>query len=343
MLTFSVICSSRAHPPSPVDFNFFGFSFPELCLHCLSAPHLLLSSPTIPDPNSWSTEAPKIAHYEVLRDWLDSKLKDWQRQRLPQRGPDHNHRLNGTNGHVQEQLGSDTFRTEVQQYKQHLSSVYDQWKVLSDKKKQDTWVLECAKALTREQEKHKETKHQLDLAEQKVQLLRSQLSQSQRPPEFSAYNPATLPISRETANYLPPSDFFNYETLLLKWKGRIQSTRSMQQPLPNPSPWADAAPPNLNSDHTNGSAYDHSPRGDQMDRYNDVAEPPSDEDEDLADAPGDEEELDQHRRMDKDILDPALRDGKANGEGQTGGRIVMETRKYDGSGGGNGGMDLRRG
>lgn len=343
MLTSSAIRSSRAHPPSPFDFNFFGFSFPELCLQCLSAPHLLLSSPAIPNPISWSTDAPKIAHYEMLHDWLDLKLKDWQRQRLLQIGPNHNHQLNGINGHVQERLGSDTCRKEAQEYKQHLSSVYDQWKILSDKKKQDTWLLECAKALTREQERHKETKHRLDLAEQKIQLLRSQLSQSQRPPEFSAYIPSALPISRETANYLPPSDSFNYETLLAKWKGRIQSTRSMQQPLSTPSPWANAVPPNLNSNHTNGSAYAHTHRGDRRDRYNDGAEPPSDEDEDLADAPGDEDDLDPHHRMNKDILDPNLRDGETDGNGQAGGRILMESREYDENGGENGGMDLRRG
>jgi len=279
----------------------------------------------------------------MLRDWLDSKLEDWRRQRQPQPGPNHNHQSNGTNGHFQEQLGSDNISGEAEQYKQHLSSSYDQWKVLSDKKKQDTWLLECAKAFTREQEKHKETKHQLDLAEQKIQLLRSQLSQTQHPPEFSAYLPSTLPISRETANYLPSSEFFSYETLLSKWKSRIQSTRSMQQPLPTPSPWANATPPNLNSNHTNGSAYPPNHGGGQRNYHNDDAEPPSDEDGDLADAPGDEDDLDQHRGMDKDVLDPSLRDGDADGEGQAGGRMLMGLREYNGSGGGNGGMDMGRG
>lgn len=345
MLIFSAIGSSRAHPPSPFDFNFFGLSFPELYLQCLSAPHSLLSSPAIPDPKSWSADAPKIAHYGILHDWLELKVNDWQRQRLPQIGSNHNHQLNGTNGHLQEQPGSDTLRREAQQYKQHLSSVYDQWKVLSDKKKQDTWLLECAKALTREQARHKETKRQLDLAEQEIQLLRSQLSQNQRPPEFSAYIPSTLPISRETANHLPHHDFFNYESLLLKWKGRIQNTRSMQQPLLTPSPWANATPPNLNNNHTNGSVYAPTHRSDQRNHYNDGAGPPSDEDEDLADAPGDEDDLNQHRRTDKDILDPSLRDGEADGEGQSGGRMLMGLREYAGTGTGSGneGMDMGRG
>ncbi len=313
----------------------------------MSAPHSLLSNPAIPDPKPWSTDAPKTAHYELLCLWLDSHLRDWHRQRLPQSGPNTNHQFNGSNGHEQE--GSDNFRKEAQQYKQHLSSVYEQWKVLSDKKKQDTWLLECAKALAREQERHKETKHQLHLAEQKVQLLCSQLSQNQRPPEFSAYIPSTFPISRETADHLPSPDFFDYDTLLSKWKGRIQSTRSMQQPLPTHQRWTNTPAPDSNNNHTNGTAYTHTHQGDQRDHYSDGAESPSDEDEDLADAPGDEDDLDQHRRMNKDVLDPSLRDSDVDGERPAGGKMPMKSREYDGSGNGNGNgngngdMDMGRG
>lgn len=272
----------------------------------------------------------------MLRDWLDSKLTDWQRQRQRQSQFDlnHNYQSNGTNGHGQEQVGFESFRVEAEQYRQHLSGAFEQWKVISDKKKQDTWLFECARAFTREQEKHKETKNELELAGHKMQLLRSQLSQTQYPSDISTYPPSTIPISLETANHLPPPDSLNYEALISKWKSRIQSQRSMQQPLPPSSPWATATPPNLNSNKSNGSAYPQAYRDDQRKHTNIDAEPPSDEDEDLADAPGDEDDLDQHRGMNKDVLDPSLRDGEADGEGQADGRMLMGLREYDGSGGG---------
>lgn len=324
------ICSARAHPLSPFSFNFFGLSFPELCLQCLSAPQSLLSSPAIPDPLSWSIDAPEIAHYEILRDWLGAKLQAWRRQRQPQYGPNHHHdqQTNGANGHSHEEPTSDSLADIEGKYKEHLSSAYDTWRVLSEKEKHHTWLLECAKAFTREQEAHRDTKRELDLAEQKLQLLRSQLGKTHKSPEPVLYPPAILPISRETATQLPNSGAWNHENLLRKWRSRIQSTRNMQLPLPPPSPWATATPPNLNSNHTNGGAYPHARSENRKSHLQDDADAPSDEDEDLVDAPGDEDDLGQHGGMSKGMLDPSLRDQDADGEGQAGGRMLMGLREY---------------
>ena len=311
----------------------------------MSAPLSSYSSPAIPDRNSWSIEAPKLDHYELLRDWVENKLKSWHRLRQSQFSPNHNNRPNGTNGYFNEP-NSAQIAADIEKYKEHLANSYDLWKSISDKKKQDIWLDECAKAFIREQEKHNETKRKLDLAEQKIQLLRAQLFQKSQSPDSQMYPPSMLPITREMTDQLPNSDSFNYESLLSKWKTRIQSTRSIQQPLPPLSPWATATPTNLNSNHTNGNSYAAQRQQSGPDRhpnYGNDAENPSDEDEDLADAPGDEDDLAQPNAMEKGMLDPSLESAHLDGEGQAGGRMLMGLREYTGSSSGNGRMDIGRG
>ena len=337
----------RAHPPSPFDFNFFTLSFPELCLQCLSASHALLAGSSIPNKLSWSTEAPQLVHRDLLHDLIATRLKGWRRHRQPAFSPTLG-QANGTNGHLQEQADSEISEVD-EKYYQHLSSAFDAWKPLSEKQKQDRWREECAKAYAREQERHQETRRKLDLAEQEIQHLRSRLEQIHQPPEFSPFPPSTLPISRETATNITDTQSWTPETLISKWKTRIQASRSTQHPLPAPSPWTVSSPPDLNAGFSNGNAAfaQFRARGDQRPHHNDDPEAPSDEDEDLADAPGDEEELDhehnQHQHIDKGMLDPHLRDedgsGEADGEGHAGGRMLMGLREYNASEGG--GMDMR--
>ena len=230
---------------------------------------------------------------------------------------------------------------DAEQYVRHMKTAHEQWKTMPEKKKQDEWLHVCAKAFVREQEKHNETKRRLDLAEQQIQLLSSHLSQNH--PDSQTYPSALLPLSRETTDQLPNPDSFNYETLLSKWKTRIRSRRSIQQPLPPPSPWSNATrPPDLNGHHPTDTHYaPHQPL-DQPHGHSNGAEPLSDGDEDLADAPGDEDDVEQHNGIDKDVLVyPNLREGDLDGEGQAGGRMLMGFREYAaGSGGRNGSMDM---
>ena len=339
MNRLSFICSSRAHPPLPFDFNFFALSFPELCLRCLSPPQYLLSNPTSLHTGSWSIEAPTNAHHELLRDAVEEKLRKWQLLRQSQSRPISSHQANGANGRSHEQSDLEILAA-VEEYRKHLGTAYENWKMTPDKKKQDIWLSECAKAFAREQETHNDTKRRLDLADQKIQLLSAQLTQRHQILEAQIYPSSSLPISREASNQIPMSDVFEYENLISKWKNRIQSTRSIQQPLP-PSPWATSAPPNLNGNSTNGTHY--TPTQSHPHHSNGVDQP-LDEDEDLADAPGDEDDLDQANGIDKSMLDPTLRQSDIDGERQAGGRMLLGLREYDGPGGGNGhgAMDFGR-
>ena len=323
------MCSMRAHPPSPFDFNFFSLSFPELCLQCLSAPHTLLAASAVPDRFSWSVEAPKPIYHDLLREWLGSKLKDWQRQGKSHHFPNQIFQPNGTNGHSQ---NSESIGELEEKYYQHLTSVYETWKALPEKQRQESWRTECAKALAREQEKNKETKRFLELADQEIQHLRFQ--QAQRNPynhsiEYTRFGVSSLPISRETTKHLP--DLPNYEALLSRWRTRIAHQRSVQNPLPPPSPWAAATPPNPNTNHINGTHPYPPPfqRDDHQQPHNEQDQA-SDEDEDLADAPGDDDISEQQQQlgMDKGMLDPNLRDGGGAGDMDgEGGRVLMGLRE----------------
>lgn len=319
----------RAHPSSPFDFNFFSFSFPELCLQCLSPPHTLLAGSAVPDRFSWSVEAPKPIYHDLLREWLGSKLKDWQRQGKSHHFPNQIIQSNGINGHSQD---SESMGEVEEKYYQHLTSVYEGWKGLTEKQKQESWRTECAKAFAREQEKHKQTKCSLELAEQEIQHLRSQLAQRNsydHSTEYSNFGTSTLPLSRETTKTLP--DLPSYEALLSRWRTRLAHQRSVQNPLPPPSPWAIATPPNQNTSHMNGTRqYPPPPLRDNQHQPDNEQDQASDEDEDLADAPGDDDISEQQQQLgiDKGMLDPNLRDGDGvvdmDGEG---GRVLMGLRE----------------
>ena len=321
--------SMRAHPPTPFDFNFFGLSFPELCLQCLSAPHTMLAGSAVPDRFSWSVEAPKPIYHDLLREWLGSRLKEWQRQGKSHHFLNQIIQPNGTNGHSQE---FESIGEVEEKYYQHLTSVYETWKALPEKQKQESWRTECAKAFAREQEIHKQTKRSLELAEQEIQHLHSQLAQRNpydHSTEYTHFGISTIPISCATTKHLP--DLPNYEALLSRWRTRIAHQRSVQNPLPPPLPWATATPPNPNPNnnkHMNGSHQYRLPsqRDDhqQPDKEPDQA---SDEDEDLADAPGDDDipEPQQQLGLDKGMLDPNLRDGDGVIVGE-GGRVLTGLR-----------------
>ena len=275
-------------------------------------------------------------HYERLREWLGARLKDWRRQRNLAFDQSHGH-SNGTNGHLQDQFDTENLSEVEEKCYQHISHTFDAWKGLSEKQKQERWREVLAKAFAREQERHQETKRKLELAEQEIQHLRSQLDQIHQPPEFSAFTASTLPITRETAANLAGSQSWNSESLISRMKSRLQATRSTQHPLPTASPWATAPPPNLNTNHMNGNtAFAQFRRDSQQPYRNEEAHAPSEEDEDLADAPGDEEELGhdhtQHHGLDKGMLDPNLRDEngvrEVDGEGHAGGRMLMGLREY---------------
>jgi hypothetical protein len=345
--------SLRMHPRTPLDFNWFNQSFPALCLRCLSAPTLLLSTPPVPGRPSWPIEPPGAVHLRHLEIWLKSRLDRWK-QRQRRLGGNGHHKTNGANGSAISH--QPTQGTEGEDgYIKYLSSTYQNWESLPDEQKNETWRLECQRALTREQEAHISTITRLNVAEQELHHLRARLDQRrdcQQPIEFLQFPPSTMPLSHEALDELDKDGEISscdYESAIVKWKIRIRNERNIQQPLPSAPlsivPWT----PPVEKSRTNGIPSMAQPRcGDQRVHHNngpDTEHEPPDEDEDdddddegLVDAPGDDDDEEsvpchpiangslQHRVLDPvlgDTLDTVMKDSNSNmreagGEGSLG-------------------------
>jgi len=242
--------------------------------------------------------------------------------------------------------------------------VYQTWKALTEKQRQESWRIESLRAYAREQEKRKETEARMYRIEQEAAHLRAQLhelSKCQQPREFLLFPPTTFPLPSEVAKVASNTNFdpadWDFDRLTTKWKARIQNERSMaaQSALPNGGPknWNFSAPTAATGSNgapaidRRGGGQGHSHEGNQDDERDD------DDDGDMDDAPGDEDDVpaDQDRvqqtLMDREVLDPHLRDqdgemvmdgiegnGGVGSDGFDGGRMLMGLRDYEVTSGG---------
>lgn len=309
----------RAHPRPLFNFNWFGQSFPVLCLRCLSVPPRLLSAQPNTREAAWPLDPPRHNHYRELETWLHTKLRKWKQERETSEGQRH-HLPNGISGHSAQHRPAYEGPEEDAQYLEHLSQVYRTWESLSEEKKHADWRFECQQAFAREKEKLGETETKLDKAEQEIQNLRAQLDNvydSQRPAEFSRFPPSSMPLSRETLETLAETNKLSewtYEATILKWKARIQQSERGAQPQQqhflhpplSSAPWGapqstlnTASPMNSNPSHLiqphrinnnhEGHVHRHSNNTGQSTEHD-----PSEDDEDLADALGDDDVDLQH-------------------------------------------------
>ncbi|MCJ1253521.1 hypothetical protein MMC24_001333 [Lignoscripta atroalba] len=301
-------CSSRSHPQSPFDFDFFSQSFPALCLRCLSTPPAILASHPIFNNLSWPTKPPGAIQQDNLRQWLDGKLQAWRGLASVPRKTSVGE-IHEQNGDIEPDLD---WEEKDRAYQEHLTNAFKYWDELPEIQKQDIWQLESLRAYAREREQHKETRSRLERIEQETQNLRAQvdrLSRFQQPREFLLFPPTTIPISHEAARLMPglgTDRSWDYDQLLSKWKSRIQHQRSMQRSLP-PTDFSNP-PTSSQHHHLNGASSHHTQNlnGDSHSYLQDSS------DDDLIDAPGDEDEdmhLNEGRTaMDRGMLDPKLRD-----------------------------------
>lgn len=269
-------------------------------------------------------EPPGHEQFQDLELWLESKLVKWKQKQDTTNGYN-NEKLNGINGHgIQPQKAAES-DVEKEAYIKHLSNTYQSWRNLTEKQKLEIWRLDLQKALVREQESHHQAVTRLDRAEQEIHHLRAQLNQRnnyQQSPEFSAFPPSTMPLSREALDIVDQGrDLleWDYEAAIAKWKTRILNNRSVQQPLPNvtvPNAWPQIMD---TGSFTNGTSHHTQARHAELNSHHNneiiVDHTLSEEDEDLADAPGDDDEemhvqnqTSRNTTMDRRVLDPHLRD-----------------------------------
>ena len=245
--------------------------------------------------------------YDLLRGWLATRLRNWQRQRESLYLGNAN--LNNDSiGYSEPRVDAAAAKAEETPYYEHLDRAQQRWISLSDKERSESWQYECAKAFAREQESHKVTKRRLDEAEQEIQQLRTRFDlnpPSRQSPNGRRYTPGTLSLSGEALSHLSSQTDWDYDALILKWRNRLQNARTFpsQPQLPQ-----NTATPNGRSLRANDSGRLFAPQHDASWPYRDEeSDGQEDEDEDLADAPGEEDpdgdiHMEQHANIGNDMM-----------------------------------------
>ena len=312
--------SVRAQPPAPFDFNLFSLSLPQMYLQCLGPPPALLAEPASrPHGLSWSTSPPSTRHCELLRGWLSNKLCDWRR-RLQQSCFGDMYLHDSMNGHAYPRSEADAIREEEVSYYEHLENAQQSWTKLAHKERMENWQFECAKAFAREQEKHQATKRRLDEAEHEIQVLRARLdriAQDQQLLDRFGCNSTVLSLSHRAVSHFPPHADWDYNSLISKWRIRLQSARDSQRSLSHLS--RNLSPPNSILLQANGNGHSPAHQHDQSSPCH-FQEPNGhgDGDEELADALGEADpdegfNVNQPIALGKGVISPHLRTSREIG------------------------------
>ena len=256
---------------------------------------------------SWPLGLPGTVQLDSIRKRMGDRLRWWRKMRADSKG------YNGTG------LGSDLDQAaaeikEAQPYYEHLTNIFNSWNALPEPRKQEVWHLEGLRAFAREQQEHGETHIKLQRAEQEVAYLKAQVDRMhnyQQPRELALFPTSVMPITRQTADILSgsiPSSDLDYDTLVSKWKSRLQSSRTTQKSLP-PANLQTVSTPLIPSPQLNnggGPSFDHGPTDGDSQSY--AYQGCDASDSDLMDAPGEEDEdmQDDGGELDS-MLDPKLR------------------------------------
>lgn len=306
--------SMRAQPQSPFQFNLFSLSFPTMCLRCLSAPPGLSFGTSVSKDRSWSIDPPNTFQYEALRRWMNNSIRDWRirRKALGLVRPSEPPSTDGDRDHAPDWSMKDSEADEHEAAcMAHLDDAYRAWHNLSDMQKHEKWHSECVTALTQEQDQHRETKDRMERLERQVQSLQGELNMR------NSDQPSTsIPLSQQTA--LQTFDRYtdlaawDYDKLITKWRKHVQSERAQQHPLPPapPSPWTASTPDSARSPtYGNGTnPYHRFQQHASRIEHGRSATNGVDEDEHLTDAPGEEDDTEPAAPMERNVLDPNLRE-----------------------------------
>ncbi|KAL9119925.1 MAG: hypothetical protein Q9187_003525, partial [Circinaria calcarea] len=192
--------SARVLAPHPFEFDWFGQTFPSLCLRCLSRPSGILSNTPVCSDLSWPISIPGSSQVDAIRRRLDDRLRYWRKHRGD---PNRSNREGESE--------------EDQSYHEHLRNAFNNYSSLPEPKQREVWQLESLRAFAREQEEHGETHIKLQRAEQEAANLRIQLdrlNKYQQPREYILFPPSSIPIQREAVDLVSetiPSDTWDYD------------------------------------------------------------------------------------------------------------------------------------
>ena len=238
-----MIFSARSAPPSsPFGFDLPAQTFPSLCLLLLPPPPTLFSTSPFPDPAAFPLEAPGPGSYEAVQTKLMGRVFNWKwdslaaAQRLT---PPKSVAANLVEEH--ERLTTAAQRYEETAYK-HLELAYQSWLTLDDTQRMQTWRLELARALVKEQVKRKDIEDQLERIQVEANQLQSQveyLSRCQWPREMALWPPERTRFGKDTfrdRNFDSKNvatrvatggsaDRWDLEKLVRKWKRVVQEDK----------------------------------------------------------------------------------------------------------------------
>lgn len=215
---------SREKPPTLWDFDYYGTTFPGLCLKLLPSPRLLFSVNPLSADDTWPLDPPGAPHLHALREAVTSHAA---------------------------KLGFVAGSTEVQRSLYHLDTMYSAFEAQSEAQKQSVWRLETLRAYAKSQKRLAEKNTELRLARQHAEYFRQQferLTAASKRSSATTPTSATLPsdprmeqvyaqgaaggsgpltLSPEVAETLDhdvEARAWNYDRLITKWRRKLHDT-----------------------------------------------------------------------------------------------------------------------
>lgn len=221
---------SRDYQANMWDFDFYGTTFPGLCLRLLESPRLLFSVHPSPSEESWPLDPPGHIQFYALRDAIAT------------RGA---------------KMGLAPSSVEVDRALRHLDNMYTTFSALSDPEKSSTWRLETLRAYSKTQKRLHEKTAELKLVRQQAEFFRQQFERAvaaSRRSNAATPTSATLPAETRPDIYSqglagekplaptqemsdvvdldPEARSWNYERLIAKWRGKIREAGPQVVPTP---------------------------------------------------------------------------------------------------------------
>lgn len=191
----------------PFDFDPLSLDFPALTLQCLEPPPTLSSFNPFPAESSWSIQPPGQQQQNALEAYFSEQFRKWRircaaattvLQEDIQYPPSESIFKEDPQEAIRraEKLADDLER----KVKEHINTAYSIWEALPQQRRQDIWILELARTVSKKHAKigsMQEEQHRLRQEHANLRSQIEQLNKLQQPREFKIMSPALLPVDQQ--------------------------------------------------------------------------------------------------------------------------------------------------
>lgn len=189
------------------DFDFFGLSFPALCLQLIPGSTVLYPQTTVVPQDYWSLEPPSQSQLADVKRHL---LQTLTRARTPPQ--------------------------ESARFTKHLEDTWKHWSALNAEEQHKLWSKEGLRAYARCREREKDNQAELLQVRQQIDLLRKQHDRAklqQLPPEVLLGRGGGMDVAKELHDALTNDTNvdWDYSSLLATWRHRVRTIGSSQAAL----------------------------------------------------------------------------------------------------------------